>query len=394
MSGDSSTVFVGNVPFDVTDSQLHDLFSTVGPVSSLRILNDRDTGKPRGFGFVSYADRETAASAVRNLNNYELNNRMLKVNFADQEQEKRMGGGGGGGGERGGGDRGNEGGGGKSNNSSSSSTSSSSSSSPLSFVGSSAVPNPFLSPSPSLPYNPSDITSLLRTLSRDQLLEILTEMKRFCSSNPEGAKQLLLDTPQLAHALLQIELLFGLVSVDEAKRMELERRPIGMPSHAPLPPPSLPPITSGGALPPPPPPASYASLPLPVPLPYSSPAPMSLPPPPPPSSHHTGMSHAYPPPPHATPPPLSHTHIPPPPLASAPTASSHISPFASIPSFSGPHPILPPGAPEPEFFTKLPPQEQQVLRELLRLSPDQIKQMPMHVQQQVYSILQQMGMTR
>ncbi|KAJ1564864.1 Cleavage stimulation factor subunit 2, partial [Cladochytrium tenue] len=73
---------------DVTETQLTSIFEEVGPVVSFRLVFDKDTGKPKGFGFCSYQDAETAASAVRNLNNREVNGRMLRIDFADTDKDE------------------------------------------------------------------------------------------------------------------------------------------------------------------------------------------------------------------------------------------------------------------------------------------------------------------
>ena len=62
----SKVVFVGNIPYEMTEEQLIDIFKEVGPVHSLKLMFDRETGKARGYGFCEYADPETAASAIRN----------------------------------------------------------------------------------------------------------------------------------------------------------------------------------------------------------------------------------------------------------------------------------------------------------------------------------------
>lgn len=64
--GKSKVVFVGNIPYEMTEEQLVDIFKEVGPVISFRLMFDRETGKARGYGFCEYADPETAASAIRN----------------------------------------------------------------------------------------------------------------------------------------------------------------------------------------------------------------------------------------------------------------------------------------------------------------------------------------
>jgi cleavage stimulation factor subunit 2 len=78
-------VFIGNIPYDATEETLLEIFKTVGPVVSFRLVFDRDSGKPKGYGFCEYGDLETARSCIRNLNHYEFNGRSLRVDFADAE---------------------------------------------------------------------------------------------------------------------------------------------------------------------------------------------------------------------------------------------------------------------------------------------------------------------
>lgn len=67
---------------------MKDIFSEVGPVLSFRLVYDRDTGKPKGYGFCEYQDEETALSAMRNLNGYDINGRALRVDYATTEKNK------------------------------------------------------------------------------------------------------------------------------------------------------------------------------------------------------------------------------------------------------------------------------------------------------------------
>jgi len=91
-----TTIYVGNLPFSATDADLRVLFERHGKVDSVKLINDRETGRPRGFGFVDMpaADAQTAIQA---LNGYSMNGRALRVNEA-QERPRTGGGGGGGGG--------------------------------------------------------------------------------------------------------------------------------------------------------------------------------------------------------------------------------------------------------------------------------------------------------
>ena len=84
-SNKNRTVFIGNIAFDAQEEELRQLFQQVGPISNLRIVVDRETGKRKGFGFVEYSDPETALAAVRNLDNSEVKGRTLRVNIAEQD---------------------------------------------------------------------------------------------------------------------------------------------------------------------------------------------------------------------------------------------------------------------------------------------------------------------
>jgi cleavage stimulation factor subunit 2 len=68
----SRVVFIGNIPFDLSEEQLIDIFKEVGPITNFRLMFDKDTGKPRGFAFCEYSDPETAGSAIRNLNGFDV----------------------------------------------------------------------------------------------------------------------------------------------------------------------------------------------------------------------------------------------------------------------------------------------------------------------------------
>lgn len=90
-------IYVGNLPFSATESQIRELFSKHGNVQSVSLISDRETGRPRGFGFVEMDD---TAAAIQALDGYEMDGRALKVNEA--QDKPRSGGGGGGRGGRGG----------------------------------------------------------------------------------------------------------------------------------------------------------------------------------------------------------------------------------------------------------------------------------------------------
>ena len=90
-------IYVGNLPFTATDAEIRTLFSEHGTVESVSLPTDRETGRPRGFGFVEM-NRADASRAIQNLNGKDLGGRALRVNEA--QDKPRSGGGGGGGGMR------------------------------------------------------------------------------------------------------------------------------------------------------------------------------------------------------------------------------------------------------------------------------------------------------
>lgn len=94
-------MFVGSLPFSTTESELNTMFSAFGPVASTKLITDRDSGQPRGFGFVEMNDDAHAQAAIQALNGSTVGTRQIVVNVA-KPMEKREGGGGGG---RGGGNR-------------------------------------------------------------------------------------------------------------------------------------------------------------------------------------------------------------------------------------------------------------------------------------------------
>jgi len=92
-------LYVGNLPYAVTELDLRDLFGGLGTVTDAKIVTDRETGRPRGFGFVEMSTEDEARKAIEELNGRDVQGRQVAV----KEAEDRRGGGGGGGGRGGGG---------------------------------------------------------------------------------------------------------------------------------------------------------------------------------------------------------------------------------------------------------------------------------------------------
>src|SRR5881394_429474 len=100
----ATKLYVGNLAFQTTSQELQELFAQAGTVESASVVEDRDTGRSRGFAFVEMSTKEEAAAAIDQFNGKELGGRALKVNEA-KPRENRAGGGGGRGNSYGGGNR-------------------------------------------------------------------------------------------------------------------------------------------------------------------------------------------------------------------------------------------------------------------------------------------------
>ena len=92
-------LYVGNLSYDTTESQIRELFAQAGEVDSVALITDRDSDRPKGFGFVEMNTEEQAQEAIKRFNGYSLDNRNLTVSEA-RPREERSGGGGGYGGDR------------------------------------------------------------------------------------------------------------------------------------------------------------------------------------------------------------------------------------------------------------------------------------------------------
>jgi RNA recognition motif-containing protein len=108
----STKLYVGNLSFGVTSEDLQEHFAQAGTVESAKVVEDRDTGRSRGFAFVEMASAEEAQAAIEQFNNQDFDGRNLVVNEARPREEGGGGGRGGSGGYGGGGGRGGSGGGG------------------------------------------------------------------------------------------------------------------------------------------------------------------------------------------------------------------------------------------------------------------------------------------
>lgn len=164
-------IFVGNLAFNTTEEQLHQTFSEIGRVIKVRMVTDVETGKPRGFAFVEFEDPQAALSAIRNMNEYELNGRRLRVNFSNSSHLEALAG-------KLGMDLSQH----QTQRSSSSSTNASNNSSP----GTNAV------------------ADSLKSLSKGEMYDIVAKVKEIADRDPDEARRLLAGHPQLPEAMLFI----------------------------------------------------------------------------------------------------------------------------------------------------------------------------------------------
>ncbi|KAI1279985.1 hinge domain of cleavage stimulation factor subunit 2-domain-containing protein [Xylaria sp. FL0933] len=219
----SRVVFVGNIPYGLSEEQITDIFGTAGKVLNFRLVYDRETGRPKGFGFAEYPDADSAASAVRNLNDYEVMGRKLRVDYST---EGRVDG---------------DDGANAPNNYGQTTNG-------VSHQTAQAQPTgslPPLPPGKELPpgMNAADaISRTLNTLPPSQLLDILSQMKSLATTDPARATELLTQAPQLSYAIFQALLLMGLVS-PEAIQSVLETSAPAIAQPAPIYPPAIPSYT-------------------------------------------------------------------------------------------------------------------------------------------------------
>ncbi|KAK7027342.1 hypothetical protein VNI00_015305 [Paramarasmius palmivorus] len=341
----SKVVFVGNVPYNMGEEQLIDVFKSVGQVIGFRLVFDRDTGKPKGYGFCEFADHETASSAVRNLNGYEVGGRPLRIDLADSdpflEGKTTVRGELVDGGSRDGGSR---------------------------------DPNAFLNNLPSGKKLEPGLTAMdmisntLASMPQRELMDVLAHMKAFVITHPEQARALLVAHPQLAYALFQALLLNKIVDESILTRMLNATGAVPTPTPGP---------SSGhpGGMPPPPP-AQYSQ---PPPGAYSYPPPPNMMPPymagmpPPPFPPH--MQPYFRPPP----PPMNMMGTPPP-GATGPSAQSPVNPTMKPPA---PMPTPPPSQNPPAHdpyaalaAANISEQQKTMLMQVLQMTPDQINTLP------------------
>ncbi|KAL9627229.1 MAG: hypothetical protein Q9204_006719 [Flavoplaca sp. TL-2023a] len=272
---EGKNVFIGNIPYQLSDEAVVEIASTCGQVVSFRLVSDPDTGKPRGYGFCEYTDKDAAASAIRNLDGYEVMGRELRVAYSHQGPKDDS----------------------EPSRNNNNQRASQQQQQPSNGYGPPPAGLPPLPPGVDLPPGlscPDAISKTIRLLPTEQLLDILAQMKGLAMTDPTKATELLHQAPQLSFAIFQAMLLMGLVDTTVlASVVEQAAQPPPQPPQNIAPPPSMPPSRPPqGYQPPPLPPGQYGQYGMPGHVP--TPPAQNQPYPPPPT-------HQQPPPPHQQP---------------------------------------------------------------------------------------------
>ncbi|KAG0654521.1 hypothetical protein C6P45_003353 [Maudiozyma exigua] len=189
----SRVVYLGSIPYDQTEQQILDLCRNVGPVVNMKMMFDPQTGKSKGYAFIEFKDLDTSASALRNLNGYQLGSRFLKCGY--------------------------------SNNTDLSSVSGSISGSQGEF---SDMPNSnlrFADLPTGIDVNINMttpammISSELSRHDRESQLDLLSGFQEWAKKDPELARDLLTDYPQLTYVIAELMLSNGIAQVDDLTQL-------------------------------------------------------------------------------------------------------------------------------------------------------------------------------
>ena len=168
-------IFVGNLNFNTTEEQLHQIFSEVGRVINVRMVLDPETGKMRGFAFVEFEQAQDALAAIRNMNEYELNGRKLRVNFSNSSHLEVLAG--------------------KLGMDLSSSTAASSGGQQQSSVTKPSGASSSLT-------GTNAVADALKSFTKGEMYDVVAKFKEIADRDPDEARRLIAGHPQLPEALL------------------------------------------------------------------------------------------------------------------------------------------------------------------------------------------------
>ncbi|GMT31638.1 hypothetical protein PFISCL1PPCAC_22935, partial [Pristionchus fissidentatus] len=328
------SVFVGNISYDVTEEQLRDVFSKAGTVVHLRLVHDRETGKPKGYGFCEFSDVKSAELAIRNLNGHELNGRALRVDSAAGDQNRQQ------------------------------------------YQGDAEHGGVTMAMPEESPYGkevdpkdaPEAISRSVASLPPEKMFHLMKQMKEIVMSNPTEAKNMLLQNPQLAYALLQAQVVMRIVDPQVAMTMLHREQPISAagPFHTPTAPPPQ--------------------------MQQQPPQQQQMPPPQQFGGHSRSMA----------PPPSSSYNMPPPQMTGPPGGGYGNGPFGGPPppaNYGAPPPGYGRGGPPPQQMQP-PPQQQQaadpysdaerdnanLLLQVMNLTEDELLQLPAEDREKILTL--------
>jgi cleavage stimulation factor subunit 2 len=218
----------------VSEEQICDIFGRCGTVAGFRLVYDKESGQPKGYGFLEFTDADAASSAVRNLNNMELNGRQLRVDYSN-DNRSGMG----------------------------------QNAPPPSNPNNQSNGRPDPAALPPLPQGTDlphgvtifdGISQTLAAIPTATLLDFISQLKGLCQSNPAQATALLQQAPQLSYAVFQAMCLLGLVDPNIVAQL-IQSQGLAPPppqQAAPAPPPPV-----AAQYPPQPPPQQYGQYPPP-----------------------------------------------------------------------------------------------------------------------------------
>lgn len=206
----SRIVYLGSIPYDQTEQQILDLCSNVGPVMNMKMMFDSTTGKSKGYAFIEFKDLESSASAIRNLNGYQLGNRFLKCGYASNNDISNS----------------NSNINSNSNNSSINDNSNNNNNS----ISNESGDNPIKTMRfPNLPQGidvninmttpAMMISSELSKYDKAKQLTLLKKLQDLCKEEPEWSLQLLNEYPQLTYVIAELLLTNGICQVDDLTQL-------------------------------------------------------------------------------------------------------------------------------------------------------------------------------
>mmetsp|Transcript_42685 Transcript_42685/g.107745 ORF Transcript_42685/g.107745 Transcript_42685/m.107745 type:complete len:434 (-) Transcript_42685:98-1399(-) len=194
MSRKNPSVFVGNIPYNATEEQLIEIFSEVGKVLTFRLLTDPSSGRPRGYGFCEYADRETALSAIRNLNGREISGRSLRVSSPDEDSHATA------------------------------------------LTGLEQTTGFTNAHQPMVADPVGAIRMAVEQMPRERVLALLHSAKDLMKDHPSEARDLLAKNPQLSVALLHAQVRLGTITHEQARVVMRGQTDLSAPAPVPAPP--------------------------------------------------------------------------------------------------------------------------------------------------------------